>query len=103
MDSLSFPSWGEDAEADKAHGKAIGEYWATHGKQMGKEQKSLWKQNEKMEESSASATASPADFWQQQGASWKERGQNIGKFWEDFYRSRFDPSYDAKRDLDYWK
>lgn len=100
LDNLSFPTWGEDAEADKAHGKAIGEYWATHGKQVGKKQKDLWKQNE-AEESDASATASPADFWQQQGDSWKERGQNIGKFWEDFYRSRFDPSYDSKRDLDY--
>ena len=100
LDSLSFPSWGEDAEADKAHGKAIGEYWAAHGKKIGKYQKGLWEDDGKKDGS----TTSPTTFGQQQQEgddSWKERGQNIGKFWEDLFRSRFDPTYDSKRDLDY--
>ncbi|KAL3922993.1 MAG: hypothetical protein SGILL_001906 [Bacillariaceae sp.] len=32
---LDFPPWGVDAEADRQHGIAIGEYWKNKGKAMG--------------------------------------------------------------------
>lgn len=100
LDNLSFPSWGEDTEADKARGKEIGEYWASHGKMMGKEQKTLSKASNDGNAAAASSSSTPGDFWKDQGEAWKERGQNIGKYWEGFYRSRFDPTYDAEKDFD---
>ncbi len=98
LDNLSFPSWGENAEADKAHGKEIGEYWASHGKQVGKEPKGLLT-TQRVDQVDSGATSAPADFWKEQGVSWKDRGQSIGKYWENFYRSRFDPTYDSKEDM----
>lgn len=116
-DGLSFPAWGEDAEADKAHGKAIGDYWASHGKEIGKEQNGLRSNNnkkaapvardEKNDDSSATssmetvASGSSTTVTSQTPTSWKEQGKNTGKFWEDFYRSRFDPTYNAEKDLNW--
>ena len=33
---LQFPPWGQDPEADRAHGSALGEYWAQKGQEAGK-------------------------------------------------------------------
>mmetsp|Transcript_19529 Transcript_19529/g.47144 ORF Transcript_19529/g.47144 Transcript_19529/m.47144 type:complete len:456 (-) Transcript_19529:176-1543(-) len=33
---LEFPPWGQDPEADRAHGSALGEYWAQKGQEAGK-------------------------------------------------------------------
>ena len=90
-----FPAWGQDPEADKAHGKAIGEYWATRGKQIGEEQKERWA-NPAGEETTAKDEEGSAD-----GPPWKDPGKDTGKFWEDFYRSMFDPTYDADKDLNW--
>ena len=116
-DGLSFPAWGEDAEADKAHGKAIGDYWASHGKEIGKEQNGLRSNNnkkaapvardEKNDDSSDTtstetvASGSSTTVTSQTPSTWKEQGKNTGKFWEDFYRSRFDPTYNAEKDLNW--
>jgi hypothetical protein len=59
-----FPPWGQDPEADREHGQAIGAYYRKHNGNI-------------------------------VGQFYEQHGKEIGKYFENYYRTIFDPTYDA--------
>lgn len=69
---LDFPPWGQDPDADRQHGIALGEYWRDQRMAMSQPYKEDGKAIGKM---------------------YEKRGKELGKYYEDMFRSKFDPTY----------